>query len=506
MTAQSDASNPAPSIEKIPFNDKTLLQIARLPFEQRPVGVSPTGTVLTASVPAGMTDYFVRDANMKGFSLRVTAKSRVFYAERKLAGKPCRFPCGDFPATGLKVAQKKAAEALAKIAEGIDPNHVVKDNRKATAARYDRDKLTFEFVVKRDAERQAATDAPGTLRDRRDVAQWVGRTSIWHMPVHDVTAADLKAMMDQLTTTISGTTALKCWRYTRAAWSRMSSVEEPPLNPFDEYLKTHKLPAGKRRTTALDTEETQSQDWLRTIAKMRTTPTGRRPWTKRVMADYILLSLAWGARRSESAALRWSDVDFDRKFVQFRDTKNGSTHAFPLTDTCAQLLRDLKAHNETPRGRDVRRAAKGETIEFPEWVFPSERRGLHLVEPQGALDIGEDGSGLKIRMHDLRRSFAGSVAETVMINGTQNFGLVKIALNHADQKADITQTYIGIKSKLNMLRPIYLAHERRVFEAAGLMEPAQPSDADALLDALKAQAANNPAVLDQLRTLLQAAG
>lgn len=493
----------APSIDKIPFNDKTLLQIARLSFEQRPIGVSPTGTVLTAPPPANATDYFVRDANMKGFSLRITAKSRVFYAERKLAGKPCRFPCGDFPATSLKAAQAKAAIALAQMAQGIDPNHTVKDNRKATAERYERDKLTFGFVVKRDAERQEPTDAPSTAKDRRDVMQWVGKTKIWNLPVHDVTHDDLKAMMDHLTATISGATALKCWRYTRAAWSRMSSAEEPPTNPFDEYLKTYRLPQAKRRTTALDTDDTQSQNWLRAIAAMRTNPVGQRPWTRRIMADYILLSLAFGARKSESASLRWSDIDFERKFVQFRDTKNGSTHCFPLTDFCAQLLRDLKAHNETPRGRDVKRAKRGETIEYPEWVFPSERRGLHLTEPRNVLLLADEGSGLKIRMHDLRRSFAGSVAETVMKDGTQAFGLVKIAMNHADQKSDITQTYIGIKPKLNMLRPVYVAHERRIFEAAGMMEPIQPNDADALLDTLKAKAENNPALLEQLRTLLQ---
>jgi integrase len=497
---------PAPTIEKIPFSDKTLIQIARLPFGQRPVGVSPSGTIITAPVPAGMTDYFVRDALMKGFSLRVTAKARAFYAERKLAGKPCRFPCGEFPATALKHAQKKAAEALAKMAEGVDPNHVVKDARKATATRYERDKFTFGFVVKRDAERKAAEDAPGTLRDRRDVAQWCEKTKAWNLPIDDVTSDDLKAMMDQLTTTISGTTALKCWRYTRAAWARMSSAEEPTLNPFDEYLKTYSLPATKRRTNALYTDEEQSQTWLRAIAAMRTTPTGRRPWTKRVMADYILLSLAWGARRSESAGLRWSDISFERKTVSFVDTKNGSTHVFPLTDGCARMLRDLKAHNEMPRGRDVRRAAKGEAIDYPGWVFPSERRGLHLVEPAGALEIGDAEAKLKITMHDLRRSFAGSVAESVMVDGTQSFGLVKIAMNHADQKADITQSYIGIKSKLNMLRPVYEAHERRIFEAAGLVQPKKPDEAEALIAALKTRAASDPAMLEQLRAMLNAAG
>lgn len=88
--------------------------------------------------------------------------------------------------------------------------------------------------------------------------------------------------------------------------------------------------------------------------------------------------------------------------------------------------------------------------------------------PTGALRVGDEGADIKITMHDLRRTFAGDIAADVMVNAdgqsTGNFGLVI----HADVMSDVTQDYIMIKSRLKMLRPIYLAHEKRVLTAAGL--------------------------------------
>ena len=107
--------------------------------------------------------------------------------------------------------------------------------------------------------------------------------------------------------------------------------------------------------------------------------------------------------------MKISDVDFEREFVVFRDTKNTRDHYFPLTLGVAVILHRRIEYNNLPCGRDIRKALKGEQIE--------------------------------------------------------------IAMNHADIKSDVTQGYVMVKPRLKMLRPIYLAHERRVFKAAGLDAP-----------------------------------
>ena len=105
--------------QKLILTDKLLEQIR---FEQRIVGLQPDGSLQTIPVPEGMTDWFLRDAKLPGFSVRVTGKSLRFYAERKLAGRPCRFACGAWPETSIGKARKNAEHALAMMKLGQDPN------------------------------------------------------------------------------------------------------------------------------------------------------------------------------------------------------------------------------------------------------------------------------------------------------------------------------------------------------------------------------------------------
>ena len=240
--------------------------------------------------------------------------------------------------------------------------------------------------------------------------------------------------------------------------------------------------------------------------------TGGRNFAKRVMADYIILALCWGARRSEAASLKVDDVSFEEEFVVFRDTKNTRDHYFPLTPGVAAILRRRIADNNMPRGRDVKKMLKGEPTYIPEWVFPSPKRGVHLVEPRTALDLGQAAAGMRITMHDLRRGFTGEIANDAIVDSDGNikgdFSLVKIALNHAGIKSDVTQGYIMIKPRLRMLRPIYLAHERRVFAAAGLDDllpkNQKQSGDEALITALLKKAKSDPKLLERLMAELGA--
>ena len=48
-----------------------------------------------------------------------------------------------------------------------------------------------------------------------------------------------------------------------------------------------------------------------------------------------------GARRGEIIGLPWTDVDFKRRTLTYRDTKNGETVTVPMNDTVYSLLRSL---------------------------------------------------------------------------------------------------------------------------------------------------------------------
>jgi integrase len=488
--------------QKLNLTDKLLEQIR---FEQRIVGIKPDGGLKIIPVPDGMTDWFLRDAKLQGFSVRVTGKGLRFYAQRKLAGRPCRFECGAWPETSLSKARKNAEEALSKMKLGQDPNL---EKKKAIAeVKQDRKraKETLGAIFANDMQTQAESDAPSTQRDRKDVQKWIEGMSIWRTTIHELTPDNLDEMMKSVRSQRGDATAVKVWRYLRAAWNRLDSTEQPDRDPFADWLKKHTLPEIKRRQTVIHTDDEAGQKWLQAVASMRILA-GGRSYPKRVMADYIILSLCWGARRSEAASLKVCDIDFEREFVVFRDTKNTRDHYFPLTPGVVKLLEARIADNNMPRGRDIKKLSRGEETYIPEWVFPSPKRGTHLVEPRTALDIAQSASGMRITMHDLRRGFAGEVAADTLVDEDGrikgDFGLVKIAMNHADIKSDVTQGYIMMKSRLKMLRPLYLAHEKRVFRAAGLdallPKEDKPADTDQLIAALTLKAKQDPEVLKKL--------
>lgn len=458
--------------QKVPLTD-TLL--GSIDFRHRILGIGDDGKQIIEQTPEGMTDWFLRDSILPGFAVRVTGKARPgqgegisFYAQRKLAGKPCRYKCGEWPETSIKKARDIATKALGLMANGQDPNLEKKKAKAEVVAHRQQAKLTFGFIVARDAANRQSADSDKTIQDRKDVAKWMSDLKIWRMPIKEVDADSLQDAIEELREKRGDASAVKCWRYCRAAWNRLPASEMPPVDPFSEWQKSHTLPAMKRRQSAIATDEEQGKKWLSAIADLRNAE-GSRGFPSRVMADYVILALCWGARRGEAARLKREDVDFEREFVVFRDTKNSRDHVFPLTPGCAAILLNRIADNAIPRGRDVRKAKRGESICVSEWIFPSSVRGKHLVEPRSALDNAASASGLKVNMHDLRRTFAGEVAVDVMGGKSRgDFGLVKLAMNHADMTQDVTQGYITIKANLRMMRPIYEAHERRVFEAAGL--------------------------------------
>lgn len=493
--------------QKLILTDKLLEQIR---FEQRIVGLKPDGSLQTIPVPEGMTDWFLRDAKLPGFSVRVTGKSLRFYAERKLAGRPCRFACGAWPETSIGKARKNAEHALAMMKLGQDPN--LQKKKYIAEVKHERKlaKQTLGAMFANDILIQAEDDSPSTHRDRKDVQKWIEEMAIWRNPIHELTPEALDEMMKSVRSERGDATSVKIWRYLRAAWNRLDSTEQPTRDPFADWLKKHTLPEIKRRQTVIHTDDEAGQKWLRAVAAMRCLVGGRN-YPKRVIADYVILSFCWGARRSESASLKVTDVDFTNEFVVFRDTKNKRDHYFPLTPGVAAILRLRIDENNLPRGRDLKKAARGEATYIPEWVFPSPKRGTHLVEPRAALDLGESVSGMRITMHDLRRGFAGEIAVDAMVDDEGrvkgDFGLVKIAMNHADAKSGVTQGYITIKPHLKMLRPIYLAHEKRVLTAAGLQEflpqeKSQFEDEDLLAATLK-KAKDDPSWLERLKAELK---
>lgn len=176
----------------------------------------------------------------------------------------------------------------------------------------------------------------------------------------------------------------------------------------------------------------------------------RRVDDKRTGCDYLLLTLLWGMRRSEAAALRWADlitaeerhtssfVDMQLGYVHLHNTKNGMTHDLPLGPVATEILSQrLLLRDQVPAKRRM-------------WVFPARsakaRQGHYLDSKVLLGGIAAD-AGLTrrspvgevvsaIRTHDLRRTFGLVAADT-----TSSEIMVKRLLNHR-RFGNVTDKYM----------------------------------------------------------------
>ncbi len=144
-----------------------------------------------------------------------------------------------------------------------------------------------------------------------------------------------------------------------------------------------------------------------------------------VHRDYLLTLLFTGLRRREAATLTWDDVDFAAGVIRIpaARTKAGRKLDLPVSD----FIRDLL----------VSRRSVGKT----KFIFPSNSRSGHIVEPKFALDLVAKSSGVHVSAHDLRRTFV-TIAESCEISPLALKALVNHSLGH-----DVTAGYVQMSAE-----------------------------------------------------------
>ncbi len=140
-----------------------------------------------------------------------------------------------------------------------------------------------------------------------------------------------------------------------------------------------------------------------------------------VQRDYILLILFTGLRLTEAAALRWEEIDFAERIIRVpaSRTKAGRKLDLPMSDFLYDLF--------------VARRAVG--TRGP-WVFPANSESGHIAEPKFPLRQVEKETGIKVTVHDLRRTYI-TVAESCDIP----VYALKALVNHT-MGTDVTAGYI----------------------------------------------------------------
>lgn len=425
-----------------------------------------------ASLPKS-GDYILRDINNRtlGLALRVYASGvKSWIVQKKLARAPRRFVLGHFPDLTYTNAIKEAKVVAAKVSQGIDPNLEARQRERETENQLAREKMTVSSVFAEYLEYAKKELGAATLKDYQNSAELLKGGLLWKMPLLEVKGAHLEAEYRRLKSRAKkgsasqggSTQASKTLRALRAAFNRKLTLAE--IEAPDPFAKLNTILPGwyrtKQRSTIIAHAAGDLKRWWDAVEQMRNRASPQAKDSPTI-ADYLILSLMFGGRRSETLRLKWENVNFKSKYVYFpaETTKSRRAHYIPFGHYAEEvLLLRHKANQEadTPSAYVFNASRRGRTNK--ETGEPGQR--THIKEPKRAIETVTAISGIQFTPHDLRRTFGTIFAELPVSEFT-----VEKALNHAPQS---TAGKHYVKTRLEPLRKSYIAFEKAILEEAGV--------------------------------------
>ena len=278
----------------------------------------------------------------------------------------------------LRKAREAAVECMGAAKRGVDRSATQKAEA-AEAQRLQKSKVEgrLDVIVGRYLKHAVTELRPSTFKDLRRYL-----TVTW-APMHDrvVTDLDVRDLMTRLEAIAVDNGPVTANRARSALSQCMSWATARGIIHRNPLIGTRAIATEKARERIL-TDEEISRLWAETA----------RPGDYAAIVRLLLLT---GQRREEVAAMRWTEIDTERRLWEIpgERTKNHRPHQVPLSDQAMSILEALPRRD----GRDlVFGAGKGGFSGWGQSKARSDRR-----------------SGLSgWRIHDLRRTAVTGMAET----------------------------------------------------------------------------------------------
>lgn len=362
--------------------------------------------------PSDRTAYFF-DTDLKGFGLKVTSSGmRTFFVEyrpgaggRTVAKR--RLTLGRLGALAPDEARALAKDALARVHAGEDPA----GDKQRARAELSVAELCDLYLREGCDTKKPSTVATDSGRIERHIKPLLGRKRVGELTRADVerfmrdvsagkTAADVKtkkrgrAIVEGGKGTATRTVGLLGGILSFAVSRHMR--DDNPVRGIKRY------PDRKGERFLSPNELGRVGAVLATVEKAGANPS----------AVAIIRLLAFtGARKSEIAGLRWTEVDLERSCLRLGDSKTGAK-VIPIGAPACQILDGLSRVGSSPF---VFPAASGEGhFQGVDKVWREVRRTAGFPE---------------IRLHDLRHSFA-----SIGLARGDALPLIGAILGHADVK------------------------------------------------------------------------
>jgi integrase len=394
----------------------------------------------------GRADELHWDTDVKGFGLRVTPTRKLtFIVQGRVGGvgTAARITIGPYGVFTVDQAREVAREHLRSMRMGIDPREVKR------ALEADRQQKVTEGVTLQEIF-DSYLGRPGKLKE--STKDWyrffINKTfNDWaDKPVVSITRDMVKNRHAELVkdglkgkkrkggAPASANSAMVVLRIVlNYAADEHQLADGSPLiasNPV-RALKRHWAPAGDRTDRYVPFDKV-GEVW-NALHEARTTA---RNGDILAGINFVLFLMVTGARRSEVASLRWSDVCIDCEdpangYWFADDRKVGKPTRFPLSSAAVSILDSCKR------------------VDGNDHIFPSRGKAGHIVDPRGALELVDKVAGRIVGAHGLRKTFSNISQRELRIEKFRT----DLLLGHKPSSEDVTsRAYLDL-TDLRWLHP-----------------------------------------------------
>ncbi|MEM9626895.1 MAG: tyrosine-type recombinase/integrase [Pseudomonadota bacterium] len=350
-------------------------------------------------IPDGKSEFLVFDDDLAGFGLRLRAGgSASWIIQYRLGARQRRMTIGRLKGTAPDQARTRAAELLAKVRLGEDPQGTKLEARHAIPVKpLLLGQLTDLYLDAAERRQKAST----FTETRRHLSRnW---STLHAMPVASIELEHVAAEIKRIATVTGPINANRARANLSAMFSWAMGEGLAPRNPV---IGTNKAAEEKPRERVLTTDEI--------IVVWQATSSA---------SDFdrlVRLLLLTGQRREELASMRWSELDLEKChwLLPSERTKNGRPHMVPLSDPTLAILTNVRRIE----GRDL--------------VFGRGRGGFSgWSQCKARLDKRTGVTGW--RLHDLRRTVVTSMAEL----GIQPHVIEAVVNHQSGHKSGIAGVY-----------------------------------------------------------------
>lgn len=394
------------------------------------------------AIKANGSDFYIFDADLTGFGIRVRATGGMTYIARYRAGSGRSAPVRRVTIAKVgkvtpEQARDKARDVLASVVKGQDPARQKTEERKA---------LTFATLAAAFLDHVQAKKKPTTYAQYAHMLNAYAIPDIGTRKAAAVDASDIAALHLKLKDKSTTANRVRDVISSMYGWGVKSKLLPKMSNPAAEIEKYREA----RRDRFLSRDEMH-----RLGAAIREAETDGIPWepdpnkktkhapkadNRRVKIDpsvaaALRLFILTGARLREILHLTWDMVDLERGMLLLPDSKTGEK-AIILNAPAQLILSELPRVSRfviPGKGRKTKDGKIQDTarsdLKRP-WIAVRKRAGLHA---------DESNPRFRVRIHDLRHTHA-----SVGVGSNLGLPIVGKLLGHTQSRT--TERYAHLEA------------------------------------------------------------